>query len=1022
MIESQAMIPWWVINTFGDDRDPEFGSLRFSSLLSHQLERWSRRSGVIESYSGKWWHIDTLDLPQPETPVALHHGLYSFVRNAYPLRRHEGQPPAISGAIDNNELRIALVGDVRDRLTRTYLHCMGKFIRLNALTLLDPIDIKLFAFLSIPHDAHLQPDRDEIAVFLAELHTMMLQPPAHRPFDWVFITQDKNNSPLHRRSGYGHLASGELAELMAQTLFHVMISGGQTLRDIAAKYSPPYLSAGAVSFYYDWGQHKQRLAEQTSRELFWTFTTSTEPPFIDTNEAETAHLMIQGRFRAQQLLDELVSVSSGLAKELPPVPQMDEDASAPPETGDLPPPAEPIDPFLLYREAVRRSEQRIEEGRDILWKGGFAFRSTERTIIESVQGIFVGEYGAGDARGLEQALLVLGRLEASFEVERYEAQARVVNEAALTQILKAFDLHIEPAPPPEDVVESGGGTLPAIALLQFTELLSTIPLWIKVAAGLLFGGSTGYALYRKVKARRVASTRPPAERLPFRAPKREAETQRLHDELRGKVQNSLGSIYFRAIRLIKKLELFIIEVREKAKRQAVDFPPVYAYETTAFCRSVFDELAVPGRLPLRPLITNGSFAPPLLVNDRLIKFKDFEKEELCALINTLLDERPKEALPRLAPSEIGEADPAELGAKSARELPIIFYDFASDLYERSAPLSMDDALRYIKGNGGEERLLSFASEAAAPPVIFNRGSVTPPDPYVEFKYHDRALLDEVFGDRLDGLRKESRTRVEHINDGDLLSFAVYQPIPTSRQGEFHSLDSIHTVSAMRGPLPVSATPSLVFTLGTLSSDDSTLTAHPALINPTDGVRLLTPERVEHDVSLFRRDLIKPLYDIDVRRRPAPLPESEFDDLIILEDEAEAAPQARAAYDVMAVAGIKDHPADSPFRIGAEYVLQAGFKSTLPEGFAAVSLSLPPDEETFEFHITVHAEGMSIRPNWIQALTVNRSEEAPSVEFRLSPNAEGHKVIRVDFYYHRHWMAHVRLEVEVTNAPEPVFAA
>ncbi|MET0645713.1 MAG: hypothetical protein ABW208_03775 [Pyrinomonadaceae bacterium] len=1023
------MIPWWVVNTFSGDPEADFGPLNFSALLSLQLERWSRRSGVMNDATGKWWHIDTPDLPPPETPAELHDNLNRFVLNSYPLRRHGGQPPAISGLIDNTELRIALVGDVRDRTSRTYLHCLGKFIRLNALTLLDPIDIKLLAFVNVPHDAHLDPGREGIALFLAELHTMMLQPPAHRPFDWVVISQDKNFSPPRKRSGYDQLAPDQLTQMMAQTLFHAMIGEGRALRDIAENYSPAYLSVGSVSFYYDWGQHKHRLAEQTSRALVNKFTTSKDPPFIDFGEVETALSTIQARFKTQRLLDELLLVSDVLAREL--TPPREEDKADLPVPGDAtePPTARADDAASLYRAAVRRSQQRLEKGGEILWKGGLTFRSTERTLIESVQGIFVGEYGEGGARALEQALLVLGKLEALFEERRLEVQLTRMDDAAFSDILKALDLHVQPAPPPPPPPEEpggrGGDQFSAIALLQLVEWLATVPLWAKVIAGLLFGGS-GYTLYRKLKARQARSALPPREKdaLPPAKDEDDDEKKLLHNELRGKVQTSLTHIYVRAIRLVKKLELFIGEVREKANKESLPFEPVYAYRSTAFFRSVFDELAVPGRPAMKPLISNGSFAPPLPVNERLVKFKDFEDEELCFLINEFLDERPKKALPVLAPAEIGEADPQKLSDKSAEELPVIFYDFAADLYERSAPLSMDAALRYIKAAGEQERLLSFVAELASPPVIFSPGSVKAPDPFVEFKYHDGGLIDEVFAVHLDERKQEPRVGVESINDGDLLSVGVYQPILTSRQGEFPSLDSIHTIAAMSGPTTVRATPSLVFTLATLAHD-STLAPIPALISPTDGGRLLPPEPVARDISLFRRQLVEPLYGFGRRPVKGLLPEYRGDDEDDLFKEPAATgtgARAGATYDVMAMAGIKDHPADLPFHVGAEYVLQAGLKSTVPEGFSAAAISLPAGEESFEFHLFVHADGMQVRPDWAQTLTYKPGAESSFVEFRLSPGETGSKLIRVEFLYQRHWIAHIRLEVEVINAHEPVFTA
>jgi hypothetical protein len=110
-----------------------------------------------------------------------------------------------------------------------------------------------------------------------------------------------------------------------------------------------------------------------------------------------------------------------------------------------------------------------------------------------------------------------------------------------------------------------------------------------------------------------------------------------------------------------------------------------------------------------------------------------------------------------------------------------------------------------------------------------------------------------------------------------------------------------------------------------------------------------------------------------------------------------------------VACIKDQQPDDPLHVDEEYVIQAGVQKQVPQGFEV-------DEAIqFPFEIVVYAEDMEIEPDWIQPYVFRPSEVAPLREFVVKPTKPGHKQIRVEFLYQRHWLAEVEFEVKVKIA-------
>ncbi|MGK7877024.1 MAG: ATP-binding protein [Xenococcaceae cyanobacterium] len=121
----------------------------------------------------------------------------------------------------------------------------------------------------------------------------------------------------------------------------------------------------------------------------------------------------------------------------------------------------------------------------------------------------------------------------------------------------------------------------------------------------------------------------------------------------------------------------------------------------------------------------------------------------------------------------------------------------------------------------------------------------------------------------------------------------------------------------------------------------------------------------------------------------------------------------------AIARIKDHQSGQPFYLGRIYELQAGIRSQIPSGFKGEPVQLPDQQEAIQLEIVVWAEDMEIEPAWMQPYFFSRTEETALAEFQLKPTQSGHKQVRVEFLYQRHWLAKIEFEVEVVEAQELV---
>ncbi len=128
-------------------------------------------------------------------------------------------------------------------------------------------------------------------------------------------------------------------------------------------------------------------------------------------------------------------------------------------------------------------------------------------------------------------------------------------------------------------------------------------------------------------------------------------------------------------------------------------------------------------------------------------------------------------------------------------------------------------------------------------------------------------------------------------------------------------------------------------------------------------------------------------------------------------------------DAWGVAAIEDFEEDHTLYVNETYTLTTGIGwGDVPAEFRTFAIEpilLPGSVpvEPLQFDIAVWAEDMDVEPSWVRTLELNRSLKPPClIRFKLTPRARGQKTIRVDFYYQRHWLQQIELEVKVTRSP------
>jgi|GEM_PF-866728 len=128
-------------------------------------------------------------------------------------------------------------------------------------------------------------------------------------------------------------------------------------------------------------------------------------------------------------------------------------------------------------------------------------------------------------------------------------------------------------------------------------------------------------------------------------------------------------------------------------------------------------------------------------------------------------------------------------------------------------------------------------------------------------------------------------------------------------------------------------------------------------------------------------------------------------------------------DAWGVAAIEDFEEDHTLYVNETYILTTGIGwGDVPaefRTFAIEPISLPESVpvEPLQFDVAVWAEDMDIEPPWVRTLELNQNLKPPClIRFKLTPRVRGQKTIRVDFYYQRHWLQQIELEVKVIKSP------
>jgi tetratricopeptide (TPR) repeat protein len=125
-----------------------------------------------------------------------------------------------------------------------------------------------------------------------------------------------------------------------------------------------------------------------------------------------------------------------------------------------------------------------------------------------------------------------------------------------------------------------------------------------------------------------------------------------------------------------------------------------------------------------------------------------------------------------------------------------------------------------------------------------------------------------------------------------------------------------------------------------------------------------------------------------------------------------ASESMPAVEFFAVARVAGLCKGSPLILHREHKLLVSIQRKTPAGFVGKSLQLRSSGEA-EIDVIVRATGMEILPAWAQKATCFQNRASSPLEFILIPRESSCKEIRVELYYQRHWLADIKLDIEVT---------
>ena len=295
---------WWII-VLPDTK------LQLQDTLCGTLEknlcRWSITSGFMNSSkSPRWWHIDRPELKLPENEGVLVESLKTLIIN--PLKGTSSGRPLLGGDIRPGMLNVAIIGNIMDDTVRAYLHTLGKMLRHVQGQLFPDVTLSIngIAFLStVP--AEEDDSKSALLKFLSELSTMMedeLIP--NRPFDHFFVVQEQNNVPGND-NGYLGLEPQQIADLIAQSVFHLMIGDNSVLTYVKENHRANYLSIGSAGLFHDSEQLRIELGAELGRSLLDKFKNGLQKPYVNEKLAGGLLAGIADRFNIETLFRRLTS-------------------------------------------------------------------------------------------------------------------------------------------------------------------------------------------------------------------------------------------------------------------------------------------------------------------------------------------------------------------------------------------------------------------------------------------------------------------------------------------------------------------------------------------------------------------------------------------------------------------------------------------------------------------------------------------------------------------------------------------
>jgi hypothetical protein len=101
---------------------------------------------------------------------------------------------------------------------------------------------------------------------------------------------------------------------------------------------------------------------------------------------------------------------------------------------------------------------------------------------------------------------------------------------------------------------------------------------------------------------------------------------------------------------------------------------------------------------------------------------------------------------------------------------------------------------------------------------------------------------------------------------------------------------------------------------------------------------------------------------------------------------------------------------SPLIRGKEYQLLVSVQKETPGGLVAIPEQLSRGDAV-DLEVRIRVDGMEVLPRQIRTATFFQGQDTEPLEFKLIPQEAGHKRIEIEFYYQRHWLTYLKLDVD-----------